>query len=584
MSKDTGINFPPESVPLLRVRDLRVGFPGQDPKGDSTEILKGVDLEIGPGQSVALIGDSGSGKSMTALAICGLLPATAHWEGEICWKGRRLEDPRGTPWREVRGSGVGLIMQEPAQCLNPVVTVGRQIAESLMWHKGLSKTEARLGAIALLKEVQVPDPHLRAEFYPHQLSGGMCQRVLVAAALACDPELLIADEPTTSLDPTVQKEIILLLQKIISDRAMAMLFITHDYDLVPVLAQQIAMIKDGRIVSLLKTDDCSLSAAGDACEALSMANVNETTPVLVAQGVSVIFEDHDKSPVAAVQSVDLELFKGQALGLAGESGCGKTTLARVLSGHLPPGSGIVEFPGRTDFYGLTGWKRRNARRKVQLMFQNAAGSLNPRQRVGQALKEAAGGVDYCVNEALQEVGLASDLQGRYPHELSGGQRQRVALARVLACNPDVLVADEPTTALDPTARIKVLDLLSAIMKARDLAMLIISHDLKVLHSFCARVALMYGGYVVEVYRPQAEHGSRHPYGMKLWSSQPGLWPNESGKVFGRRNGGEVLSLSKEKGCPYANECSLCKPLCEKELPTLKSYGAGELLRCPVVGL
>jgi len=239
--------------------------------------------------------------------------------------------------------------------------------------------------------------------------------------------------------------------------------------------------------------------------------------------------------------------------------------------------------GGTDFYAFRGSQRRKARRKVQLIFQNAAGSLNPRQRVGKALKEAAGGKNCNVSQALDEVGLAPELQFRFPHELSGGQRQRVAIARALVCNPEVLIADEPTTALDPQSRIQVLELLSEITSSRKLALLVISHDLTVLHHLCSRVVLMFGGHIVEVYRPNGDVGIKHPYGVELWRSQPRFWPDDSNGVLGARTGVKFTLNSSITGCPYALECQLCKPLCRKELPKLKSLKSDDFLRCTEVG-
>lgn len=573
----------PSPPSLLKIRGLQVGFPGNRMADRPANVLHGVDLEIAAGQSVALVGKSGCGKSMTALAVCGLLPANAHWSGDIFWKGERLSNPRSPMWGKVRGRGVALVLQEPTQCLNPVMTVGEQIAETLRLHQGFSKSEARSRAIDLLAEVQVPQPQVRAGYFPHQLSGGMCQRVLLAAALACDPELLIADEPTTSLDPTVQRETLLLLRKIISDRGMALLFITHDLELVPQMASQVARMEEGRISSIEDVSDFMASAEDLSAKNSKPQTASETDIALAAKGLFFTYGEKSALPVPAVRSVDLDLFRGQALGLAGESGCGKTTLARILTGHLKPAEGTVEICGGVDFSTLKGTQRRDTRRKAQLVFQNAAGSLNPRQKVGPCLLEAAGDHDFSVSLALKEVGLLSEVQRRFPHELSGGQRQRVAIARALACNPEILIADEPTTALDPQSRNQVLELLSKIMENRKLALLVISHDLKVLHRVCDRVALMYGGYVVEVYRPHGGAGCRHPYGQELWSALPGLWPDKSVEVFGSRKDNKIPQELFAGGCPYAPVCSLCKANCKTELPILKLDPRGDLLRCPEVG-
>ncbi len=554
---------------LLQVRDLRVAGPGPGP---GPALLRGVDLDLAPGERLALVGPSGCGKSLTARALLGLLPPGFVWSGEICWRGSTLRDPGSDAWRQVRGHGLGLILQEPLTSLNPVLTAGGHIAEALRVHRGLGRREAHDETLGLLAETSVPDPARVARSFSHQLSGGLRQRVLLAATLACRPTLLIADEPTTALDVSVQKEILILIDRLCRERGMALLFITHDLSLVPLLAERVARMEDGRIVTTCPASAVPLPAR----PVVSLVPDEIPAPVLVGRGLTVTYPE---LAAPAVAGVDLELQPGRAIGLLGESGCGKTSLGRALAGHVRRSAGQLTLAG-AEFPAADRSAARSQRRRVQLLFQDPGASLDPRQTVGAALAEAAGANGADPAALLAEVGLAAGLVNRYPHQLSGGQRQRVALARCLAPAPSVLIADEPTSALDADTRNQVLELLLGVMARRGLALLLVSHDLEVLQDVCDEIQVMYGGLIVERLPGGEAFAPCHPYTRQLQAAvpsalrgDPALWaPTPLHPVAGPGSMGG--------GCPRFGKCPLQKAICGKELPPLKMLSAGYWLRCP----
>ncbi len=559
--------------PLLKVEDLKIGF---GPRW----IFEGLSFAIHQGQTLALSGPSGCGKSLTARAVCGLLPSAAHWGGKIFWRGTQLDADGGSGWDSIRGSGLNLMLQEPSTSLNPVQTAGQQIAEAWSLHHPRLKARARVEALKLLEEVRIPDPERIYRQHPHQLSGGMRQRVLLAASLACEPELLVADEPTTSLDPTVQKEILALLIEVRKRRRMAMLFISHDPHLISLLSDRQIFLGKGRLPE---------SNGGTVAPPLSPVEILQKDPVLSARSLVVQYNTQSwggggissNVSVQAVKGVDLDLRPGIAMGLAGESGCGKTSLARALVRQVPLEKGTLQLEGM-DFLGAKGANLRQARRKGQLVFQDPASSLNPRQRVIDMLTEAAGPGGEDPVGMLAEVDLDPGILQRFGFQLSGGQRQRVALARALAAQPVFIIADEVTSALDPEARNTILSLLAEIMVKRNLAVLHISHDLQLLQRWCHQVQVMLGGVILEVYPGGKGAAARHPYTLNLLASQPSALRGHEAGLQQEKKPASKNHACGGGGCPWVHSCKDAISTCYKVLPPLQQVADGHLSRCPVV--
>ncbi len=568
---------------LLKAEDLRVGF--KDSGGRRTQILQGVNLEIFEGEAVGLTGASGCGKSLSARAICGLLPSESFSSGKLSWQGTELTGSQGRGWKGLRGQGMTLILQEPATGLNPVLKIGHQISETWALHHPGREKESRSAVWELLDEVQIKDFQRVGEMYPHQLSGGMRQRALLAAALACEPRLLIADEPTTALDPTVQKEILLLLNKIRQARSMALFFISHDPDLIKLITDRSYVMEDGRVFAgVFGTGELGSGPERNSSEKISVP----VSPVLEAHGLVAKYKGSDwggfrggSRIITAVNGVDLVLSPGQAVGLAGESGCGKTTLAKALARQVPVSSGSLLFEGK-DFLGEKGQAFRLKRRMIQLVYQDPVASLNPRQRVGEMLKEAAGDQGADVFDLLAEVDLEKTVAKRFSHQLSGGQRQRVALARALAVNPQVLIADEVTGALDPVSTGVVMSLIAKIMKERNLAVLLISHDLKLLETWCDQIQVMLAGTILELFPGGSPSKCRHPYTQQLQASLPAALRADRGRLQGVENIRAVTGLSVQSGCPWATSCGYAISSCHNVLPPLVPVTEGCQSRCPVV--
>jgi microcin C transport system ATP-binding protein len=504
------------TAPILSVRDLTVEFPSHE---QSVAAVRGVSFDIMPGEILALVGESGSGKSVTALSILDLLPPTSHARasGSILYQGSELIGASQPALRRLRGNRIGMIFQEPMTSLNPIHKIGRQVTETLRTHGQSSRDILTAKALALLAQVGIPDPEQRIASYPHELSGGQRQRVMIAMAIANKPDLLIADEPTTALDVTIQAQILDLLRGMRAELGMAILLITHDLGIVRAMADRVAVMRHGEIVEtataaslfenpqhpytkmLLAAEPKGppLPAQPDAPEILRGRSVQVRFPI--RSGVFRRVTGH----VDAVAGVDLSVRAGETLGIVGESGSGKTTLGLALL-RLVPSAGAVTFEGR-DLQALKPNVLRGLRREMQIVFQDPYGSLSPRMTVGDIVGEGlrahgmatANERERLVGEALAEVGLEAAMRHRYPHEFSGGQRQRIAIARAMVLRPKLVILDEPTSALDRSVQAQIVDLLRDLQARHGLAYVFISHDLRVVRALASEVLVMRGGKVVE---------------------------------------------------------------------------------------
>jgi peptide/nickel transport system ATP-binding protein len=494
---------------LLAVRDLQVSF-------GAAQAVKGVSFEIAEQESVALVGESGSGKSVTALSILGLLPRNARVSGKIIYAG-------GKP--VVRGADISMIFQEPMSSLNPVFSVGFQIREALRAH---SRTDSRSRVLELLREVRLSDPEGKIERYPFQLSGGEQQRVMIAMAIACEPKLLIADEPTSALDVTVQKQILELIAALRQRRRMALLFITHDLALVPLVADRVLVMRQGEIreqgpvgeVFGAPRDSYTRMLLDSRPRGVRKPRAGEEL-ILEARGLAKSFDG-----VRAVKGASFRIAKGKTLGVVGESGSGKTTLGLLVTRLHQPSGGELHFRGTpADAVPRLAFKR-----AVQIVFQNPYASLNPRFTIGQVLTEPLRihgiGADESERRALavgllSKVGLPQSALFKYPHEFSGGQRQRIAIARALSLRPEVLICDEAVSALDVSIQAQLLKLLQDLQDEYSMSYLFISHDLAVVRSMADEVMVMKDGEIVEMGAAEQIYADpQHPYTRTLLASIP----------------------------------------------------------------
>ncbi|MBD9374312.1 ABC transporter ATP-binding protein [Rhizobium sp. ARZ01] len=503
--------------PILSVKDLSVAF---HQGGKTSLAVDRVSFEIGRGEVVALVGESGSGKSVTANSILKLLPypAASHPSGTVLFKGRDLMNAPDAELREVRGNDVTMIFQEPMTSLNPLHSIERQIGEILELHQGLKGQQARTRTLELLNQVGIREPEKRLDAYPHELSGGQRQRVMIAMALANRPELLIADEPTTALDVTVQAQILELLKNLKEEHGMSMLFITHDLGIVRKFADRVCVMTKGQIVESGPVEAIFTNPQHEYTRHLLASEPrgaplppNESKPVIMeADDIKVWFPikagfmrkvvDH----VKAVDGIDLTLKAGHTLGVVGESGSGKTTLGLALT-RLIASKGRIAFIGK-DIASYTFKEMRPLRSRMQIVFQDPYGSLSPRMSVADIVAEgleihepklSADERDRRVAAALEETGLDPATRWRYPHEFSGGQRQRIAIARAMVLKPEFVMLDEPTSALDMSVQAQVVDLLRDLQARHNLAYLFISHDLKVVRALANDIIVMRAGKVVE---------------------------------------------------------------------------------------
>jgi len=561
------MSAPLSPQPLLSIRNLTTSFRVD---GEWRSVVENLSFDVGAGETVAVVGESGSGKSVTALSAMRLLPqANSRTEGEILFGGDNLLILPEDRMRHLRGNELAMIFQEPMTSLNPVLTIGFQIGETLKYHRGLDPQAARAESLRILERVRIPGAARRLDDYPHQLSGGMRQRVMIAMSLACRPHLLIADEPTTALDVTIQAEILELIKLLQEEEGMAVIFITHDMGIVAETADRVVVmlkgkkVEEGQTAALFRAPQHPysrallaavprLGAMRDEVEPKPFAIIDPQTglpipppqcdlgvdattkSLLEVKNLVTSFDVRSglfasvTARVHAVENVSFDLRAGETLALVGESGCGKSTTGRSVLRLVEPRAGQVLFDGENvgalDKEGL-----RRARQNMQMIFQDPFASLNPRKSVGAAIAEpiivhglaGPGEARERVAELLRRVGLSPDMADRYPHEFSGGQRQRLCIARALALKPKLIVADEAVSALDVSIKAQVVNLMMELQAEMGLAYLFISHDMAVVERVSHRVAVMYLGEIVEIGpRQSVINNPAHPYTRKLMAAVP----------------------------------------------------------------
>ena len=536
---DTGANLAPE---VLSVQGLTVSV--RTPAGDQP-LVENLSFTLRRGETLAIAGESGSGKSITSLAIMGLLPppAVRITAGSVRLGDTDLTKLPEAQMRSLRGARIAMIFQEPMTSLNPVLTVGAQLTEAIRAHTDASRAEARKQALAALHAVRLSQPEQRLKQYPHELSGGMRQRVMIAMALALRPEVLIADEPTTALDVTVQREVLDLLRDLQREFGTAIILITHDMGVVAEMADRVIVMKAGKAVEEASTRQIFASPqmpyTQDLLAAVPRMGKGKPRPETPTETVARLSDVVVRFPlkggilgrtiaqVHAVEHVSFDIRRGETFALVGESGCGKSTIAKAIVG-IAPHQGRIEIAGQS-FADLDAAGQKALRRRVQIVFQDPMAALDPRMTVGTLIAEPLliHGIGTLAeqraraSELMQRVGLTTDQLDRYPHEFSGGQRQRICIARALALQPDLIIADESVSALDVSVQARVLDLLQALQREFGIAFLFISHDMAVVENISDRVAVMYLGQIVETgTRAQVFGNPQHPYTRRLIDAVP----------------------------------------------------------------
>lgn len=660
-------------VPLLQIKELKAGF--ESDKGLVTAV-DGVSFSVKAGETVGLVGESGCGKTVTALSILRLLaqPAGKVLGGEILFDGEDITKMATAELNKIRGARIGMVFQEPMAALNPLHRVGRQIAEVILKHTAVPKAEAMRQAVEWLGKVGIPAPEERAMAYPHQLSGGMRQRVVIAMALALKPALLIADEPTTALDVTIQAQILDLIRSLQKEMGMAVLLITHDLGVVAEMCREVVVMYAGKVVEQatvgalfekpchpytqglqraiprldhprkqrLETIEGLVPALDAMPQGCRFANRcphvedgcrsaqpplevveegghkvacyrwkeldNQTPkavrkegeaevfgqgkPLLEAKGLKMYFPVHGgifrraKAMLKAVDGVEITLHEGETLGLVGESGCGKSTLGKSLVRLYNPTEGTIRFLGK-PIEGLSRREMKPLRRELQMIFQDPADSLNARFTVGELLEEpfeihgmgTKAERRKWAGELLKQVGLPETAATRYPFEFSGGQRQRIGIARAIALNPQVIICDEPVSALDVSIQSQVLNLLLELQEKRKLTYLFIAHDLAVVKHVSDRIAVMYLGKIVELTdAEQLYRHSRHPYTRALLSAIPKPVPG-GGKDRIVLQGDVPSPINPPSGCPFHPRCPYAEDRCRAEVPQLRKPAEGHQVAC-----
>ncbi len=573
---------------LLKVSNLNTEF-----KSDygSKPALNNISFNIKEGEVLALVGESGSGKTVTSLSIMGLLPNNASVEnGEIKLLSKKnkeinilnLSDEKHN---EIRGNDISMVFQEPMTCLNPTMTVGEQILEVIIRHKKISKINAKKEMIGLLELVEIPDPIQRSIEYPHQLSGGMRQRIMIAIALACSPKLIIADEPTSALDVTIQAQLLELLKKLKNSivTKTSILFITHDLGIVKELADRVIVMYQGKIVEegnvLDVFENPKHSYTNNLIQSLPEFKIEkrkqnkiikkETNNKNIILSIKNLYKEfpvdkgifkQSSESVKAVQNVSLNVRQNKILGLVGESGSGKSTLGKTIIKLIEPTSGKINFKNQ-DISNFNRQKMQNIRQKIQMIFQDPFASLNPRKNILDTLMEPIlvhklmkknEATEY-IKQIIHDVGLPIESLIRFPHEFSGGQRQRIGIARALVLKPEFIIADEPVSALDVSIQAQVLNLLETIKETYNLTMIFISHDLSVIEYFCDEVAVMYLGHIVEM-APVNELFSnpKHSYTKALLSAVPKVKAKKTNKILIK---GDIPSpINPPSGCVFRTRC------------------------------
>jgi ABC-type glutathione transport system ATPase component len=540
------------SEPLLSVRDLRVGFATE---GGLVQAVDGVSFDLTPGEVLAIVGESGSGKSVTAQTIVGLTRSpNTRIEGSVRLHGVELVGAGERELQRVRGEQVGMVFQDPMTSFNPVYRVGEQIVEAIRAHRhGVGDAEARARAVEMLNSVGIPNAARRVDSYPHEFSGGMRQRAMIAMALSLDPDVLIADEPTTALDVTIQAQILSLLARLNRERQLATILITHDLGVVAEVADRVVVMQEGLIVERGALDEIFYSSRHPYTHKLlgAVLRLDEAPPLGPPRREEPLLEvrdlvkhfpikrgllfDREVDRVRAVDGVSLSVARGETLGLVGESGSGKSTLCRAVLQLIRPSGGSVRFEGR-EIAGLGRRAMRPLRREMQMVFQDPYASLNPRKRIGQIvgdplkLQGVASGAERRrrVGELLERVGLSAEHYNRFPHEFSGGQRQRIGIARALALRPKLIVADEPVSALDVSIRAQIVALLDDLQEELGLTYLFVAHDIGLIRHVSDRIVVMHEGRIVEE-GPADRVCERpsDPYTRKLLAAVPIPDPREA---------------------------------------------------------
>ena len=605
--------------PVLQVRGLRTVIDGSTRSADGASmapalaVIDGIDFSLYPGETFAIVGESGCGKSITALSLMRLLPDAARVvAGQVLLQGEDLLALPESSMRQMRGRRMAMIFQEPATSLNPVLTLGTQLVEVIERHTALRALAARQQALAVLQQVGVPDAERRLGEYPFQLSGGLKQRVMIAMALATAPDVLVADEPTTALDVTIQAQVLSLLARLQRERGMAVLLITHDLAVVSQYAQRVAVMHAGKLVEVAACQTFFASPQHPYSQQL-LAALPRSQSVPGPQRAPLQNNDATTQPasllqvddlrvhypiragllrrtvatVRAVDGVSLSLQAGRTLALVGESGCGKTTVGKAILQLIDEASGQVMFDG-LDLMQLRGEALRQRRSDFQIIFQDPYASLNPRMRVSDILAEgmqalgprglSEAELSQQVGQLLQQVGLPEEAGTRYAHEFSGGQRQRIAIARALAVKPRLIVCDEPTSALDVSVQAQILKLLLDLQRDTGVALLFISHNIAVVEQVADAVAVMYLGRIVEQGPVAAVlRQPRHPYTRALLAAVPTLdRPMAEAALLA----GELPSpVNPPAGCHFHPRCPQAQPTCREAYPLPRTVAAGHTVQC-----